>query len=237
MANFCRLLNAAYADFGFADVRVALSTRPELRAGSDAVWDHAEAALAAAARSADVGHEIDPGEGAFYGPKLDFFLRDNRDREWQCGTIQLDFVMPERLDAHYIDNHGRKARPVMIHHAVLGSVERFVGMLLEQYEGNLPLWLAPEQIVVASINAAQVGYADHVADLLEDDGYRLTVDNRSERLAKKIFDARHAGIPILIVVGEREARDGTVSLRQSDGTQQVVKTEEVAQLLKQDAFR
>ena len=163
-------------------------------------------------------YSLDPGEGAFYGPKLDFFLRDNMGREWQCGTIQLDFVLPERLDATYIDTQGQKGRPVMIHHAILGSVERFLGMLLEHYDGNLPLWLSPEQILIASINDNQAAYANNVADDLEREGFRVAIDNRSERLPKKIVDARNAGIPIVMVVGDREAQQGKVSLSVRPGT-------------------
>jgi len=234
---FCALLRSVYVDFGFANVRVAFSTRPERRAGSDSTWDRAEAALAAAARSAGVHYQVDPGEGAFYGPKLDFFLRDNQDREWQCGTIQLDFVLPERLDATYIDTHGQLRRPVMIHHAILGSMERFVGMLLEHYEGNLPLWLAPDQIVVASISDGQADYADRAADDLERRGFRVVTDNRSERLAKKVIDARNAGIPILAVVGEREARDGTMTVRDRSGDRQTLEPAAAAEWLSAAAFK
>ncbi len=237
VSNFCALLGSVYADFGFTDTRVVLSTRPEMRAGSDAIWDRAEAALAAAARSAEVDYQIDPGEGAFYGPKLDYFLLDNQGREWQCGTVQLDFVLPVRLDASYIDTHGHERKPVIIHHAVLGSIERFVGILLEHYEGDLPLWLAPDQIVVASINDDNATYANLVAKDLEVQGYRVVTDNRSERLPKKVVDARNAGIPILMVIGKREARDGTVSLRNLDGTQRVLEASAVADFLNADAFK
>jgi len=237
VANFCALLRAAYADFGFPDIRVAFSTRPEIRAGADATWDRAEAALAAAARSAGVDYQPDPGQGAFYGPKLDFFLRDRQDHEWQCGTIQLDAVLPERLDAHYVDSRGKARRPVMLHHAVLGSVERFIAILLEHHQGKLPLWLAPDQIAVASINSGQAAYADHVAAALAREGYRVVTDNRPERLPKKIVNARNAGIPILLAVGAREARNGSVSLRRPDGSQQVHPAAAVAGLLRAEAFR
>ncbi len=237
VANFCALLGAVYADFGFSDVRVAFSTRPDVRAGADATWDQAEAALSAAARSAGVDYQHDPGEGAFYGPKLDFFLRDNKGREWQCGTIQLDFVLPDRLDAHYTDTAGETVRPAMIHHAILGSVERFVGILLEHHDGNLPLWLAPDQIVVAAISDRQAAYALDVADKLEREGFRVATDNRSERLSKKIVDARNGGIPVVMVVGDREAGDGTVSMRRRDGTQQVVDAKTAAAQLREEAFR
>lgn len=237
VARFCRLLGEVYADFGFEDVRIAFSTRPEVRAGDDAVWDRAEAQLEAAAQAAGLDYQHDPGEGAFYGPKLDFHLRDSRGREWQCGTVQLDMVLPERLDARYADAQDRRVRPVMIHHAVLGSVERFIGILLEHHGGTLPLWLAPDQIVVASIGNAQAGYAEKVADALADHDFRVVADTRGERLSRKIMDAREAGIPILMAVGKREEADGTVSLRQRDGEQQVLRLEDAVAALQPEAFR
>ena len=237
VARFSGRLHAVYADFGFDDVRVAFSTRPRQRVGSDALWDRAEAALEAAALAAGLDYRIDPGEGAFYGPKLDFFLRDRSGRELQCGTVQLDYVLPERLDAHYVDAENRKVRPVMIHHAILGSLERFIGVLLEHHRGKLPLWLAPEQIVVASIGAAQAGYAEQVAAALEDDGYRAVADTRPERLSRKVVDAREAGIPLLMAVGKREAAEGSVALRRRDGRQEVLGLAEAAAKLRAEAFR
>jgi len=237
VARFCGLLHAVYADFGFDDVAVAFSTRPAVRAGLEAAWDKAEAMLEAAAKRAGMSPRLDPGEGAFYGPKLDFSLRDRHGRAWQCGTVQLDLVLPELLDARYVDAGGALVRPVMIHHAVLGSLERFIGMLLEHYEGDLPLWLAPEQIVVASIGGAQAGYAEDVAGRLEEAGYRAVADIRPERLAKKIVDAREAGIPLLMAVGAREANDGTVSLRRRDGTQIVMAVADAVTALRVEAFR
>ena len=228
VAAFCALLRSVYADFGFDRVDVAFSTRPAMRAGSDRAWDEAESSLEAAARRAGLDYHVDPGEGAFYGPKLDFSLRDRTGRRWQCGTIQLDLVLPERLDAKYINADGSERRPVMLHHAVLGSVERFIGMLLEHYGGDLPLWLAPEQAVVANIGQHQAGYAAAVADRLEDAGLRIAVDGRPERLAKKIVDARRSGIPLLLVVGAREERDRTVSLRCRNGEQHVLSLDDAA---------
>jgi threonyl-tRNA synthetase len=166
VACFCTLLRAVYADFGFADVAVRFSTRPAARAGSDAVWDRAEAALAAAARAAGLTVEVQPGEGAFYGPKLEFHLHDAHGRGWQCGTVQLDLVLPERLDATFRDADSAAARPVMLHHAVLGSLERFIAMLLEHHRGRLPLWLAPDQVAVATIAPAASGYGARVRDAL-----------------------------------------------------------------------
>ena len=235
IARFCRQLFEVYADFGFDDVRVAFSTRPAVRAGSDAAWDHAEALLARAAEAAELDHQLDPGEGAFYGPKLDFFLRDSRGREWQCGTVQLDLVLPERLDAAYVDASNRHVRPIMIHHAVLGSLERFVGILLEHYDGNLPLWLAPEQVVVASIAEAQNDYAQSVADELEDADFRAIADTRPERLSRKIVDAREAGIPILMAVGNREQTDNSVSMRWRDGSQEICSVTDALSRLRREA--
>jgi len=237
VARFRGLLHKVYADFGFDDVQVAFSTRPEVRAGSDAAWGAAEARLEAAAKAAGLAYRVDPGEGAFYGPKLDFHLRDSRGREWQCGTVQLDMVLPERLNAAYIDAGGDRVRPVMIHHAVLGSVERFIGMLLEHHEGNLPLWLALDQIVVASITDAQVAYAKSVVDRLVAAGYRAVADVRPERLARKVVDAREAGIPLLAAVGAREAGGDQVTLRRRDGAQEVMTVEAAIAALRDEAFR
>lgn len=237
IARFCGQLREVYADFGFDDVRIAFSTRPDVRAGSDADWDRAEALLEQAAKAADLDYQLDPGEGAFYGPKLDFFLRDSRGREWQCGTVQLDLVLPERLDAIYVDDANKRVRPIMIHHAVLGSLERFVGILLEHYDGNLPLWLAPEQIVVTPIGKAQNAYADKVAFRFEEAGYRVVADTRSERLSRKIVDARDAGIPILVAVGAIEERDETASIRQRGGALTTCSIDEAIAHLQPEAFR
>jgi threonyl-tRNA synthetase len=219
VARFCGLLRRIYTDFGFDGFDVAFATRPAQRAGSDEVWDRAEAALADAARQAGLDFETLPGEGAFYGPKLEFHLRDSRGRRWQCGVIQLDLVMPERLGAAYVDEHGNHQLPVMLHHAVLGSLERFIGVLLEHHEGKLPLWLAPEQVVVASIGADDVVPACRVAEAFEAAGLRVALDARPERLSRKIVDAHADGVPVLAAIGAREARDGTVALRFRDGRQ------------------
>ena len=233
VARFCGLLHKVYADFGFDDVQVAFSTRPE----SDAAWDAAEARLEAAAQAAGLAYCVDAGGGAFYGPKLDFHLRDNRGRAWQCGTVQLDMVLPERLNAAYIDAGGARLRPVMIHHAVLGSVERLIGMLLEHHEGNLPLWLALDQIVVASITDAQVAYAKSVVDQLVAAGYRAVADVRPERLARKVVDAREAGIPLLAAVGAREAVSDQITLRRREGTQEALTVAAAIAALRDAAFR
>jgi len=237
IARFCGQLHEVYADFGFDDIRVAFSTRPAERAGSEDAWDRAEFLLEQAAKAAGLDYQADPGEGAFYGPKLDFFLRDSRGREWQCGTVQLDLVLPDRLDAFYIDAANDRVRPVMIHHAVLGSLERFVGILLEHYDGTLPLWLAPDQIIVASIGEDQGSYANHVAAQFEGACFRVVSDTRPERLSRKIIDQREAGIPVLLAVGKIEERDQTVSIRQRNGAQITCSIDEAIAQLRTDAFR
>ncbi len=233
--RFAVLLRRIYREFGFAAVTVTLATRPEQRAGSDALWDEAEATLAAAARAAGLDYAIEPGGGAFYGPKLGFHLSDRVGRAWQCGTIQLDFVLPERLGARYVDSDGRFAQPVLLHQAVLGSLERFIAMLLEHYDGDLPLWLAPDQAVVASIGDERADYARGVADALGASGLRVALDVRAERLGRKIVDARAAGVPIMLAVGAREAEAGTVALRRRDGAQEVMAVAEAAARLRAEA--
>ncbi|WP_241016417.1 threonine--tRNA ligase [Paraburkholderia sp. Ac-20336] len=207
VGHFCALLREVYADLGFPEFKVVLATRPASRAGSEQTWDRAEEALANAARAAGLEFDVLEGEGAFYGPKLEFHLTDSRARSWQCGTIQLDFVLPERLDAEFVNERNERERPVMIHHAVLGSMERFIAMLLEHDEGWLPVWLAPEQVAVATISDASLGYAEEVLRALEDVGVRAVLDGRPERLEKKIVDARGMRVPVLVVGeegGERE---------------------------------
>ncbi len=219
IARFCAMQKEIYADFGFPEVSVGFSTRPGLRAGSEAQWDKAEALLEEAARAAGLDYQVLPGEGAFYGPKLEFALKDRAGRLWQCGTVQLDLVMPERLGAHYADAQGEKAQAVLIHHAVLGSLERFIGILLEHYGGQLPLWLAPDQVVVASVTEAQAAYAREVAERLEEAGLRVLLDDGPNRLGRKIVAARELGVPLFLTVGKREATDGSVSLRDRSGAQ------------------
>ncbi len=218
--RFASSLRAFYAGFGFQDMQVGFSTRPAERAGSDAVWDRAEAALSAAARSAGLEYREQPGEGAFYGPKLEFVLRDRLGRSWQCGTIQLDLVLPERFDITYVDASGARRRPAMLHRAVLGSVERFLGILLEHYRGSLPPWLSPDQIVVAPVADAQRAFAEEVLARLQQAGVRAVLDAGGETLARKIALAHEAAIPLVAVVGKREALHRSVSLRDRDGEQQ-----------------
>jgi threonyl-tRNA synthetase len=211
--SFCDLLLSVYRDFGFTDVVVKFSDRPLKRAGSDAVWDRAEAALKSASEAAGLQVILNPGEGAFYGPKLEFVLRDAIGREWQCGTLQVDFVLPERLDAGYIGEDGARHRPVMLHRAILGSIERFIGVLIEHYAGKLPLWLAPLQVVVATITKDADDYAHKVLDALAAAGIRAEADLRNEKINYKVREHSLAKVPVLLVVGKREAEEGTVAVR------------------------
>ena len=210
---FCELLTSMYADFGFNDVHVKFSDRPPVRAGEDAVWDRAEKALMDAVEAAGLQTTLNPGEGAFYGPKLEFVLRDAIGRDWQCGTLQVDFVLPERLDANYVGSDGAKHRPVMLHRAILGSMERFIGILIENYAGRMPLWLAPTQAVVATVTNEADDYAQKVADALWAVGIRVGLDQRSDKIAFKVREHSLAKVPIIFAVGGREAAENTVSMR------------------------
>jgi len=217
---FCELLLSIYKDFGFDEVVVKFSDRPEVRAGSDATWDKAETALKDATDAAGLKWKLNSGEGAFYGPKLEFVLRDTIGRDWQCGTLQVDFVLPERLDANYIGEDGEKHRPVMLHRAILGTFERFIGILIERYAGKFPLWLAPVQVVVATITEAADDYADTVKAALDAAGMRAVLDVRNEKINYKIREHSHAKVPAMLIVGGREAEEGTVALRRMDGKDQ-----------------
>jgi len=215
---FNELVFDVYRDFGFDEILVKLSTRPEQRVGSDEVWDRAEEALREALETAGIEYQIQPGEGAFYGPKIEFSLTDCIGRVWQCGTMQVDFSMPGRLGAEYVDEHGDKQVPVMLHRAILGSVERFIGVLIEHYAGSLPVWLAPVQAVVLNITDSQADYAENVVRRLAGLGFRVEADLRNEKIGYKIREQTMARIPYLLVVGEREKNDGTVAVRERDGT-------------------
>ena len=210
---FCRLLLSIYRDFGFADVAIKFADRPANRIGSDAVWDRAEADLKAAVEAAGLAYTLNPGEGAFYGPKLEFVLRDALGRDWQCGTLQLDFMMPQRLGAVYVGEDGGRHTPVMLHRAILGSMERFIGILIEHYAGNFPLWLAPVQAVVASITDEAAAYAEEVARELKAAGLRVVVDAGNETIGYKVREHSLAKVPVVVVVGRREAQQRGVSLR------------------------
>lgn len=211
--RFCALLQSIYADFGFADIQIKFSTRPEVRVGSDESWDQAEAALEAAIKHVGLPYQVDPGEGAFYGPKIDFVLTDAIGRSWQCGTFQADFNLPERLDASYVGEDGEKHRPVMLHRAIVGSFERFLGVLIEHYAGRLPLWLAPTQVVVATITSHGDAYARKVMDDLAAAGVRAAIDLRNEKINYKVREHSHALVPVMFVIGRREAEEDTVSIR------------------------
>ncbi len=218
--RFVALLSSIYRDLGFPEFRVKFSDRPETRAGDDATWDRAEGALKDACRIAGVEYELNPGEGAFYGPKLEFVLRDAIGRDWQCGTLQVDFVLPERLDALYTAEDGGRKRPVMLHRAILGSFERFLGMLIEQYAGRFPLWLAPRQVVVASIVDDAADYAREVVAALNAAGIRAEADIRNEKINRKVVDHIETRVPVLAVVGRREAEERTLVLRRLPGREQ-----------------
>jgi threonyl-tRNA synthetase len=211
--SFLDLLRSVYADFGFVDIKVKFSDRPPLRAGSDEVWDQAEQALWDAVNAARLECTLNPGEGAFYGPKLEFVLRDAIGRDWQCGTLQVDFVLPERLDATYIGSDGQKHRPVMLHRAILGSMERFLGILIEEHAGKLPMWLAPLQVVVATITNEADAYADRVGEAFRLAGIQVEVDKGADKIGYKIRQHSLRKVPWIIAVGAKEAEGTSVSLR------------------------
>ena len=235
--NFCSLLQSIYADFGFDDVRVKFSDRPEVRAGDDATWDRAEAALTDATHAAGLDTVLNPGEGAFYGPKLEFVLRDAIGRDWQCGTLQVDFVLPDRLDAEYVGEDGNRHRPVMLHRAILGSMERWIGILIEQYSGRMPAWLAPVQIVVASITDSANAYAREVASAAAAAGLRVETDLRNEKISYKVREHSVMKVPFILAVGGREADAGTVALRRlGSNEQQVLNAHETILMLRDESL-
>lgn len=219
---FCDLLASVYRDLGFPEFKVLLATRPETRAGTDEVWDKAEGALENALKETGLDYDFAPGEGAFYGPKLEFHLSDAIGRTWQCGTLQLDFVLPERLDASFIGEDGNKHRPVMLHRAILGTLERFIGIMIEHYAGRMPLWLAPTQAVVAPITSDADDYAKEVFSALEAAGMRAKLDLRNEKINYKVREHSHAKVPAILVVGMREADEKTVSVRRLGSKDQTV---------------
>jgi len=233
---FCELLQSIYADLGFDEVTVKFSDRPDVRAGSDDTWDRAEKALLQAVKQTGLRYTLNPGEGAFYGPKLEFVLRDAIGRDWQCGTFQVDFVLPERLDAHYVGEDGEKHRPVMLHRAILGSFERFLAILIEQYAGRFPLWLAPVQAVVATITSDADDYAKEVAAALAEAGLRVETDLRNEKINYKIREHSVGKLPVIAVVGRREAEERTVALRRLGGkTQEVLALDTAVARLRDEA--
>ena len=220
--RFCKLLDEVYRDLGFTDYFVKFSDRPPVRAGTDAVWDQAEGALLSASKAAGLDVVLNPGEGAFYGPKLEFVLRDAIGRDWQCGTLQVDFVLPDRLDASYIAEDGSRKRPVMLHRAIFGSFERMIGILIENYAGRFPLWLAPTQAVVVPIVNDADGYAEEVAAALRAAGMRVDTDLRNEKINYKVREHSLAHVPLILAVGRRDMEARTVAIRRLGSEKQEV---------------
>jgi threonyl-tRNA synthetase len=236
---FCELLKSVYADFGFEEPRIKFSDRPEQRVGSDEVWDKAEASLKEAAEASGLDYEHNPGDGAFYGPKLDFVVKDAIGREWQTGTIQCDFNLPERLDATFVGDDSEKHRPVMLHRAILGSLERFLGVLIENYAGKLPFWLAPRQVVIATITSDADGYAQEVKAAMIKAGLRAETDLRNEKINYKVREHSVGKVPVIAVVGRKEAEEGTLALRflGEDGkTQEILSLDAAIERLAADAL-
>lgn len=229
--RFCNLLEKIYKDLGFESFSVKFSDRPAVRAGSDEIWDLAEDLLQKATIEAGISFTTNKGEGAFYGPKLEFVLKDKLGRDWQCGTLQVDFVLPERLGAWYIGEDGEKHHPILLHRAVLGSLERFIGILLENYAGKLPMWLTPTQIVVATITNDQDSYAQKFLDELIDNNVRAELDIRAEKISYKIRNHALAKVPMMAVLGTNEAKDNTVTLRKMDGTQETISFDDAMQFM------
>jgi threonyl-tRNA synthetase len=215
------LILSIYEDFGFSDVRIKFSDRPEKRIGDEAVWDKAEAALMEALNASGRPWTLNKGEGAFYGPKLEYVLRDAIGRDWQCGTVQVDLNMPGRLGAFYIDEHSNKVTPVMLHRAMFGSLERFTGILIEHYAGHFPLWLAPVQAVVATITSDADDYARELQALAQRQGLRVETDLRNEKINYKVREHSLAKIPVLLVVGKKEAAERSVSIRRLGSDKQI----------------
>ena len=217
--SFIELLSEVYSELGFKNFDIKFSTRPEIRVGSDEIWDKAETALESAIKKLDIPYEKVEGDGAFYGPKLDFVLTDAIGREWQCGTFQADFNLPDRLNAEYVGEDGNKHRPVMIHRAVLGSFERFIGILIENYSGKFPLWLAPQQVVIASIISDVNDYSVEILNLLKDQGIRAEADLRNEKISYKVREHSAKKVPIILAIGKNEMNDKTVSMRRIGSTE------------------
>jgi threonyl-tRNA synthetase len=229
---FCVLLSQVYKELGFDSFHVRFSDRPAKRAGDDSTWDKAEKSLLSALEQADLAYTLNPGEGAFYGPKLEFVLKDALGRDWQCGTWQLDFVLPQRLGASYMGEDGKIHCPVMLHKAIFGTFERFIGILIEHYAGKFPLWLAPVQVVVASITTGVNDYAQHVCDHLKARGIRAEIDLRNEKISYKIREHSLQKVPYVLVVGQKEAEQGMVAVRMLGGeTQEIVSLDEITHRL------
>jgi threonyl-tRNA synthetase len=234
--KFCALLREVYQDFGFTDIKVKFSDRPEVRAGSDEIWDKAESSLKDAVTAAGLEYTINPGEGAFYGPKLEFVLKDAIGRDWQCGTLQVDFILPERLGASYIGPDGNKHRPVMLHRAIIGTLERFIGILIEEYAGHFPLWLAPVQVMLATITSDADEYAIAIKDKLQQHGLRVELDISNEKINYKIRQHSLSKIPVIFALGKQEVENNTVSVRRlGSANQQIVPLEQIIKELQLEA--
>jgi threonyl-tRNA synthetase len=231
--DFCNLLKSVYAEFGFTDIIVKFSDRPDLRAGSDEVWDAAEAALSSAAKAAGLVFQHNPGEGAFYGPKLEFVIKDAIGRDWQCGTLQADFVIPERLGAKYVAEDGSKKTPAMLHRAICGSFERFIGILIEHYAGKFPVWMSPIQVAIVPITSDIDEYGWEIAELLHKEGIRVKVDDRNEKINYRIRELSHQKVPIILVVGNKEKCDKTATVRRlGSDTQETLALADVIDIMK-----
>ena len=231
--QFCKLLMDVYKDFGFEDIVIKFSDRPENRAGTDEVWDQAENSLIHAVEAAGYDYELNPGEGAFYGPKLEFILRDAIGRDWQCGTLQVDFVLPDRLDANYIGEDGLKHKPVMLHRAVLGSFERFIGILIENYSGKLPYWLSPVHVTIVNLNDDCLEYAKELQAKLDKLSIRTVLDDRNEKINYKIREHAIQKVPFTVVIGNREIETDTISLRTlGSANQETIKIKEFIEKIK-----
>ena len=232
---FCDLLQDIYKDLGFEDLLVKFADRPPVRVGSDEIWDQAENALREATEAAGLYYTLNPGEGAFYGPKLEFVLRDAIGRDWQCGTLQVDFNLPDRLDANYVGEDNSRHRPVMLHRAILGSFERFIGVMIEHYAGRLPFWLSPVQVVLATITNDADGYGKEVAARMKAAGLRVETDLRNEKIGYKVREHSLAKVPVIAAIGQREAEEGTVALRRlGDKRQEVLSVEDAIAVLSKE---
>ena len=232
---FCDLLQDIYKDLGFEDLLVKFADRPPVRVGSDEIWDQAENALREATEAAGLDYTLNPGEGAFYGPKLEFVLRDAIGRDWQCGTLQVDFNLPDRLDANYVGEDNSRHRPVMLHRAILGSFERFIGVMIEHYAGRLPFWLSPVQVVLATITNDADGYGKEVAARMKAAGLRVETDLRNEKIGYKVREHSLAKVPVIAAIGQREAEEGTVALRRlGDKRQEVLSVEDAIAVLSKE---
>ena len=230
--NVCDLILSIYKDFGFENVRINYSDRPKKRVGSDEIWDKAEKALMDAAETTGLKYSLNSGDGAFYGPKLDFVLRDAIGRDWQCGTLQVDLNLPGRLNAIYIGEDGQKKTPVMLHRALFGSLERFAGILIEHYAGHLPFWLSPLQIIIATITSDSDNYADNIFNQLKDNGLRVEKDIRNEKIGYKIREHSAAKIPVIMVIGKKESENKTVSVRRLGSEKnEIYKIDEILKIL------